>query len=284
MAVITAGWQEREAEVDELRQHVRRPVTNLMLHERAELVFQDNPEVFEAHRRRQNQLKELQQLYRLRLNHTMAAARALFAQEGRAELLEPERESAVAAVRNLDDHHLRRLAEVNAAFDAEWGERVRAATAPHRQEIEEILGQSSALGIAGGHVAVLLNRMRLFGLGKLLRGPLSELPVIAWSAGAMVLAERVLLFHDRPPQGFGNAEVFERGLGLYTDVVPLPHAQLRLRLDDPVRVALLARRLAPAQPITMDDGSRLSRSTRGWRAAPGTLRLTTAGTLEPAFK
>ena len=78
--------------------------------------------------------------------------------------------------------------------------------------------------IAGGHVAVLVNRLRLFGM----RALLGHKPIAAWSAGAMALTTRVLLFHDRPPQGAGNAEIFEHGLDLVPDAVFLPHAATRL--------------------------------------------------------
>jgi hypothetical protein len=46
-------------------------------------------------------------------------------------------------------------------------------------------------------VAVLVNRLRLFGLGDLV----ADKTVFAWSAGAMAVSERVVLFHDDPPQG-----------------------------------------------------------------------------------
>lgn len=42
-----------------------------------------------------------------------------------------------------------------------------------------------------------------------------EVPIMAWSAGAMVVSERIVLFHDSPPQGRGNAEMLGPGLGLF---------------------------------------------------------------------
>ncbi len=39
--------------------------------------------------------------------------------------------------------------------------------------------------------------------------------------------------------------------------MPLPHARRRLRVDDPVRLAVLARRFAPARCVVLDDGVRL---------------------------
>ena len=47
------------------------------------------------------------------------------------------------------------------------------------------------------------------------------------------------------------------GLGLYAGVVPFPHARRRLRLDEPERIALLARRLAPSRAVLLPDGARL---------------------------
>ena len=38
IAAITAGWQEREDEIDELSEHVKRPVHNLRLYARGEQV------------------------------------------------------------------------------------------------------------------------------------------------------------------------------------------------------------------------------------------------------
>jgi peptidase E len=105
--------------------------------------------------------------------------------------------------------------------------------------------------VAGGHVAVLLNRLRLFGFAELARGK----PIIAWSAGAMALSDRVVLFHDRPPQGAAHAEILEGGLGLIPGVVALPHAHRRLALEDPERVREFAQRFAPARCLTLEHGS-----------------------------
>jgi hypothetical protein len=263
IAVVTAGWQEREAEVDELQEHVRRPVVNLRLHERAEDVFQQHPEVFDNLRARQDHLKRLQQLYRRRLDHILESARETFRLEGFEEdLLEEERRDAVAMVRTLDAHHRERVHQVHVDFEAHHGPRQEAAVAEHQQELAAILDRAGAVAVAGGHVAVLLNRLRLFDLPRLLEP--RDLPVVAWSAGAMALSEQVVLFHDRPPQGAGNAEILDVGLGLAPDVLPLPHAQTRLRLEDPVRVSLFARRFAPLAAITLEAGTRLSWDGETW--------------------
>ncbi|MEO1084875.1 MAG: hypothetical protein AAFY88_11590, partial [Acidobacteriota bacterium] len=52
VAVISAGWQEREGEIDELREHLGRPVVDLKLHARSEQVFTKDRELAAAHRAR----------------------------------------------------------------------------------------------------------------------------------------------------------------------------------------------------------------------------------------
>ncbi|MCH9650121.1 MAG: Type 1 glutamine amidotransferase-like domain-containing protein [Deltaproteobacteria bacterium] len=273
LAVVTAGWQEREGEVDELADHVRRPVTNLHLHHRAESLFERSPQLFQALRQRQNRLRELQRLHRLRLDYVLKPARRLLRRSAPSEFLDEERREALDAVRHLDARHEERLGRIHREFDEQWQESFQDAIQRDRAEIAEILSNSSALAIAGGHVAVLLNRLRLFGITEL-RG---ELPIVAWSAGAMVLGKKVVLFHDRPPQGAGNAEVLETGLGLFDDVLPLPHASYRLRLEDPVRVSLFVRRFAPAACVTLDPGDQLALSQGHWQSSPSTRQLLADG-------
>ncbi len=277
LASVTAGWQEREAEDLELFEHLGERTLNLMLYARSEDVFERDPDLFRAHRERQERLRALQEVYRLRLAHLKRAARELLAREGDAELLEPERESAIDALRELDAHHLVRIRAVNQRFETAWRPLSRSAVARHVAQIERTLAGAQALAIAGGHVAILLNRLRLFGIDRLL----GDRRVFAWSAGAMAVSERVVLFHDSPPQGQGNAEVLEAGLGWAAGVVPLPHARRRLALDNPLRVALFARRFAPALCVALDDGARLRSSDLGYQAEAGVSRLGADGAVVP---
>lgn len=274
IAAVTAGWQEREGEDDELRAHLGGRTENLRLYARCEEVFAADPELFAAHRERQNRLRELQRLYRIRLDHALAAVRTLQRERGGdPEILEPERKSAIEAVRALDAHHLARVAALDRRFEDRWRPAERPAVARHRRELAADLAACGALAIAGGHVAVLLNRLRLFGVVDLAAGK----PIFAWSAGAMALARRIVLFHDSPPQGAGNAEVLEQGLGVCPGVVPLPHASRRLRLDDPQRVSLFARRFQPLACVALDPGTRLVFTGERLVAATGGRRLTARG-------
>lgn len=275
IATITAGWQERESDDAELHAHLGRRSCNLRLYDRAERVFHRDRDLAAAHHDRQRRLRELQDLYNVRLDHAMAAAHELLRRPGQSDLLQAERAAAIAAVRDLDARHLERVREIHAEMEARWRPIERESVQAERRDIEAALRDGVALAIAGGHVAVLLNRLRLFGLAELA----GALPVVAWSAGAMVVSERIVLFHDQPAHGMGHAEVLETGLGLCADIVPLPHARRRLQLDEPVRVALFATRFAPAACVPMNEGARVDLGDDGCTAPDGTVRLLPDGTL-----
>src|SRR5512143_4297506 len=101
LASVTAGWQEREAEDLDLHEHLGERTANLMLYARAEDAFARDPELAAGWRERQDRLRQLQALYRLRLGHAQAALRELAGAEADPELLAPEREEALAAIRAL---------------------------------------------------------------------------------------------------------------------------------------------------------------------------------------
>jgi len=264
VATVTAGWEEREGEDAELDAHLAGRTLNLDLFPRAEEVFREDPEVYAAFVARREAMRALSDVHRPRLHGALQGARDLLARRRsrpeEAALLDPEVEQALAVVRDLDAHHLERVRAVDAEFaEAAWAA-PRASVERHRSEVRARLADVELLAIAGGHVGVLLNRLRLFDV----LSAHGERPVVAWSAGAMALTERVVLFHDSPPQGRGDAEVYGPGLGLAPGLVALPHARRRLDLDDPDRVELLARRFAPATCAAMDEGARLERGSGGW--------------------
>jgi hypothetical protein len=152
----------------------------------------------------------------------------------------------------------------------------RAAVQRERRELKAALDGCSCLLVAGGHIAVLLHRLRLFDLF----GLYGDRPLVAWSAGAMALCERIVLFHDSPPQGSAHAEVMEAGFGLLPDMVVLPHAKKRLSVDDDRSVQVFARRFAPALCVLFDGGSRVDWNGTRWSAQPGTRRFSEDGWVE----
>ncbi|KAA3612441.1 MAG: hypothetical protein DWQ01_04660 [Planctomycetota bacterium] len=265
-ALLSAGWQEREAEHQELSDHLGHEVLNLELWERAETLFQEDSEYLDAFRRRQDRLLALQRLYRFRLEHVLECARNLLKRPaGEVDLVEIQ-SHAVQQVRDIDAHHLLLVDQVRSEFYQEWDLQHRPAAEKHLRAVEDTLARCSVLCIAGGHVGVILNRLEMFGVLDRLQGQ----PVVAWAAGAMALGETVVLFHDRPPQGQGNAEVFARGMALFPDLLPLPHAKLRLELSDPSRVSLFARRFQPLRCVLFNDSqARMNLTEDGWQPGPG---------------
>lgn len=269
VATVTAGWEEREAEDQELIDHLGRETLNLALYPRTEHVFEEDPELFRAMHERNDRLRRERELYAMRLGPTLGVARDLLARSalggGPADdrPLEREIEGALEAVRALDEHHLANVREQHAEFEERWTPLERDAVARHRSELAAGLADCGVLCIAGGHVGILLDRLRLFDVLSLVPG----MPVVAWSGGGMVVADRVVLFHDSPPQGAGDAEVFRYGLGVAPGLVPLPWATSRLRLDDPLRVGLFARRFAPRACPTLDPGARLDWDGSRWHGA-----------------
>ncbi|NNE42894.1 MAG: type 1 glutamine amidotransferase-like domain-containing protein [Gemmatimonadetes bacterium] len=280
IATVTAGWQEREAEIEALQSHLKgtpkASAVNLQLHSRAVEIFENDAEFESVHRLRQIHLRDLQRLYDVRVEHAMAAVAELARRRERSDLAAEEWESAIGTVRALDEEHGKKLRTVHKDYDKKLGAGSHAAVRKHRREIRKILDDCDCLAIAGGHVAVLLNRLRLFGVAEAWK----TRPVVGWSAGAMVLTERVIVYHDSPPQGPGNPEVLESGLGLVKGIVALPDARHRLRLDDPERVSRFARRFAPDRCIAMDDGARLTFTSKGWTATPESRELKTTGKVE----
>jgi hypothetical protein len=276
LVCITAGWQEREGEIDELRGHVGANVTDLALYERTEEVFADDDELRTEHRQRQARLREMQELYRVRLGHAKDAARELLARDGEPAILRPARRAALSALRQVDRQHLLAVEREHAQFRRRMRPQQRASIVPHIDAIRREIQRAAAVLIAGGHVAVLLNRLRLFDVKRLAQGK----PVIAWSAGAMAACETIVLFHDHPAEGARDAEVFDVGLGMLPGVVALPHAQTRLALHDAARVSLLARRFAPAHCMTLDEGTSLHWKSGVLKYSASAWQLTRAGALD----
>lgn len=274
IAAVTAGWEEREDEIDELREHLGRRVVNLRVHARTEDVFRRDGVLLAAWQERRAQLRELTDLHRARLDPVMQALSDLRRRVGRSDLLAEERAEAMEDLRRLDAHRLERVRGVQEEFERRWRPAERASVARHREEIAAIAGSCGALAVAGGNVGVLLNRMRLFGVLELFGGR----TVFAWSAGAMAMTERVVLFHDDPPWGRGYPVVLGPGFGACPGIVALPHAHRRLRLDRPERLRVWHERFAPSDCLALDDGSWLVvRDGRAVTSAGGVRRFTREG-------
>jgi hypothetical protein len=276
IAAVTAGWQEREGEDAELNKHLSGRAFDLELYRRADRAFASDPELARAHREMQRQLRSLTRIYDQRLGFLREGILWLLEESGDPRLVDPEREHAFGQIRDLDAWHLKRIAEIRGEFERNFRPFEREAVARERETLSRALSDAAALVVAGGHVAVLLNRLRLFGIKDMVAAK----PVIAWSAGAMALTDRVVLFHDHPPQGAGNAGVLERGLGLCPGLVALPDGRKRLDLENRFRVSAMARRFRPDACVVLGQGDCISFDGEGWRARTDVLRLSAEGEVE----
>ncbi|MEE4175768.1 MAG: Type 1 glutamine amidotransferase-like domain-containing protein [Xanthomonadales bacterium] len=249
-AVISAGWQEAESDIDIIRDAVGRPVADLELYRRAETLFAEVPKMGEAYRERQARLKEQQRLYRSRLKQLAIAARNVTRENAHPALVDAELRHAITQLRALDRHHLRATERLHAAVGPEWQHARNRPWRRHHDEIAARIEAHDAVIVTGGNLPVLLNRLRLFGLADLL----ADRTVIGWSAGAMALAHHVVLYHDHMPHGRREPEVLGAGCGLIQRFVVLPDPVHRLRRNRPGRLGLLARRMSPQRCLTLDHG------------------------------
>jgi hypothetical protein len=251
VATINAGWRERETDTDELDAVLGGRMANLELYRRWQQLTEADSGYHEAERRLTHRLEELRAAYQLRLRHGIAAVRAVAQRVADSPIRTAAVADAIAGVRALDAWHLDRSTELRSAFFAELRLGERASIGGQRAAVARLIDASAGVVITGGHVGVLLHLLQVFDLAAMIRPP-----VITWSAGAMALSPRVVLFGDHAPFGH-DAEFYAAGLGLYDQGVPFPHARRRLRLADQNRRQLLADRLAPYPGLLLDDGVRL---------------------------
>ena len=259
VALVTAGWQEREVDDAELRELVGLPTVNLALHQRWLAVHDEDREYAHAEREHEAAQAELRRLYLVQLDHALSAAYEVARRsDARPRLRDRALTDSLRVVQLLDEQHVQRVADFQQHFYDAWRPQERASVARQRDEIQHLLDGSSALAIAGGHVGELARVLHLFHVA-----PHLPARVVAWSAGAMALTERVVLFHDFVPHGVAQTEVYGEGIGAVRSVVALPHARRRLRVSDPIRMSVLARRFAPARCLVLDDATRVQLDDEG---------------------
>jgi hypothetical protein len=262
-ATVTAGWQEREAEDAELDALLAGRSVNLALYRRFGEVLAADPEYAAAVFRRREVLAELAALYLLRLDLAVRAVHDIRRHDGSPGIRDAAEREAVQAIRDLDAGRLAAVGEVDAEFYAAFPPHEREPVAAHRAEIARLLSGCPAFVMAGGHVGVLAETLHLFNIAAMLHRAGPDLVVLAWSAGAMSLTERIVLFHDRSAHGPAVAEIHGPGLGLVPALVALPSAHRRLRMDDHGAMSVLARRFAPARCLVLEAGDRVDLAADG---------------------
>ena len=252
VATVTAGWEDREGDDDELDSVMDGRSRNLRLYTRMLDVIERDRAVSDAALGLRDAVDDLAGAYTLRLHHALDAVYALGRRRGREDVVSAAFTDAVDAVRRLDAWY---LDEVRALYGEAYATRAIEDSeiwAAHRDEVAQILSGAAVLAVAGGHVGMLLRSMQFFGVR-----PPADLPVVAWSAGAMAMTRVVVLFNDFAPTAHG-AEVWDRGIARVEHVVAFPHARRRLHLDDRLRMQVLVRRFAGSTCLLLDDGARVA--------------------------
>ncbi len=249
LALISAGWRYDEARDELLRAAIPNEIHNLGLYDAFRDLERDAPDLAAAWTRKQDSLKRAKELYRRAIVPALAACQALW--QDRRDPTCPWFLGSVAHLRSFDELFLVTATRLHAQFEAEVRPERHPLVRNIQARIAETLSGCAGLCVAGGHVGVLRNRMAFFGLDRWLR----ERHVIAWSGGAMLMCDRVMLYHDHTAYGPGTAEVLDHGFSLLKGVVFLPHARERLDLDNIDNVAILAHRLAPRRSIGLENGA-----------------------------
>ncbi|GAA6525943.1 Type 1 glutamine amidotransferase-like domain-containing protein [Intrasporangium sp. DVR] len=253
VAMINAGWEEREADDGELNGLLDQRGVNVRLYQRAVEALAAERALRTSvlgHRARH---AELRSFYGIRLQaawDTVFAVRRRIPRPGTGDVADGAVRSSVQALRDVDDwyaYEVARIVEATAGSDVVRSSEVLLR---HRREVAETLSGASAVVLAGGHVGILMDTLRLLDVAI----PPGT-PVIAWSAGAMAICDPVVLFHDFAPQGVTAPEVHDRGLGRLRGVIPLPHARRRLAVEDRERMGVFAERFPAHRLLPLDEGT-----------------------------
>jgi hypothetical protein len=249
LALISAGWRYDEARDELLRSAVPNEVRNLRLYDRFRTLEREAPELISKYAAKQESIRRVKRRYRMRVQTGLASATELLSETG--DLTCPWFAQAIRHLRETDELFLAESRELHDKFETEARPGDHPLVRAAREAVREELAGCAALLIAGGHVAVLRNRCLFFDIGPVL----NHRPLYAWSAGAMLVTERVLLYHDRTAYGPGTAEFLDHGFGLLANTIFLPHARERLDLENRVNLTVLAHRLAPRRAIALENGA-----------------------------
>ena len=258
VATVTAGWQDREGNTGELDAILGGRGRHLNLYGRLSDVLETDRRFAEAALAHRDAVDELAGIYSARLHSALESVYSVQRRRHRPDLAEAALADGVRVVRGIDRWYLETLDQLYGELQAAAPPEDSEPISRHRAEVAEALRQAAAVAIGGGHVGVLLRCLRLFDVD-----PPPQLPVIGWSAGAMCLTDRVVLYNDFGPRGAVGSEVWDRGLSRAPRIVALPHARRRLRLDDPMVLRVLVRRFADARCLLLDDGARVDLGPSG---------------------
>ncbi len=257
VGLVSAGWEEDEDDDQWVRDAVDVPVINSQLYGLADQLFQQDPQVIELLRERQDRLRELREINELQTEHLCTVARELWRRlASHAGALVPLQQT-FEQLRTVDDSYLEAITTIIVEYDQRIAPKERPSVLEYRHKVLERLQDCQALLIAGGHVGVLLNRLNLCRLFQHI-----QLPIIAWSGGAMALGERVYFYDQFLPHTKREVELSRRGMCLFSGAQLFPRASQRLQLHDSLELGILSRRMK-SPCLLLDEHSEMAWSENG---------------------
>lgn len=254
VALISAGWRQDESRDEPLRAALGVTIHNLGLYKAFQEVERHAPELASVYTKKQAELQKLRLRYHDAIVAALGGCMKLYA--GRRDPDCPWFKQAVQHLRDVDALWVNEADRLHRGFEEEAHPLRHRLVRAEISRIADILRGCQAVLIAGGHVGVLRNRLLFFAMDRILSGQ----RIYAWSGGAMVLCDRILLYHDFTPYGVGTAEVLDRGMGLLPEVWLLAHARQRLDLGNQNALAVMTARLGPQRVLGLENGAILEGS------------------------
>ncbi|MDP1560769.1 MAG: hypothetical protein Q8M16_05175 [Pirellulaceae bacterium] len=257
VGLVSAGWEEDEDDDQWVRDAIDAPVINSQLYSLADQLFQQDPQVIELLRERQDRLREFREINELQTEHLCVVARELWQRlDVHAGALGPLQQT-IGQLQAVDQSYLEAVTTIIVEYEQRIAPKERPSILEYRRQVLERLQDCQALLIAGGHVGVLLNRLNLC---RLLQN--IQRPIVAWSGGAMALGERVYFYDQFLPHTKREVELSRRGMSLFTGAQVFPRANQRLQLHDQRELGLLARRMT-SQCLLLNERSEINWSASG---------------------
>jgi len=258
IAVVSTGWRHDEDSIDALVEALPINLSLLPLYGWFDLLGNKEPDLSQMHADRQKKIKQHKEFYREQLHFHMNLWKKYNIRRQANAAFKTEEDTAFKNLKRCDDEMLASLENIRTSYPKLQQAWLHPSAKQYHEKIKEELNRAQALLITGGHAAVLRNRFIFFGMHRLLKDfLLSGKPIIAWSAGAMVLTDKIVLYYDNPPQGEGHAEILDYGIGLLPRMIFFPHAHERLNLDSSSRIKQLAKRFDPYLCIGLENGAKL---------------------------
>lgn len=274
VGLVSAGWEEDEDDDQWVRDAIDAPVINSQLYSLADQLFQQDPQVIELLRERQDRLRELREINELQTEHLCVVARELWQRlDAHAGALGPLQQT-IGQLKAVDQSYLEAVTTIIVEYEQRIAPKERPSILEYRRQVLERLHECQAVLIAGGHVGVLLNRLNLC---RLLQN--IQLPIVAWSGGAMALGERVYFYDQFLPHAKREVELSRRGMSLFTGAQVFPRANQRLQLHDQRELGLLARRMT-GQCLLLNERSEITWSSSGEMHAANVLCVDDLGQIK----